>query len=184
MHGSLDISLVPVDVRRQVQKYFNDGDGRGIVFLVGKNSLRFVLDNMMALKARGIYEPALVTAYTHAAPNWWNWQLNVLNRMFKQADCAKLLSWGDPLPPGESYALYRGVAGKGKCRHVSGMSWTSDLDKAIWFARRSFQPDPAVYRTIANREDVCCYLTDRNEDVFILQARRYRRLDICPKRLE
>ena len=59
MHHVLDVSLVPVDVRRQFQKYFDDGDGRGIVFLVGGNSLRFVLDNVRALKARGIYEPRL-----------------------------------------------------------------------------------------------------------------------------
>ncbi len=184
MHHALDVSLVPVDARRQLQEYFDDGDGRGIAFLVGGDSLRFVLDNVTALKARGIYESALVTAYTHAAPSWWNWQLNVLDWMFKQANRAKLLGWGDPLPREENFVLYRGVAGKGKCRHVSGMSWTCDLEKAKWFACRFFQPAPAVYKTTAKREEVYCYLSDRNEHDFILRARRYERLDICPKRLE
>jgi len=181
MHHRLDVSLVPVDVRRQFQKYFDDGDGRGIVFLVGGNSLRFVLGNVRALKARGIYEPALVTAYTHAEPSWWDWRLKTLDWMFKRANRAKLRTWGDPLPPGEGYTLYRGVAGKGSCRHVSGMSWTCDLDKAKWFACRFLQPDPAVYKTVAKQEDVYCYLNDRDEHDFILRTQRYQRLNICPK---
>ena len=170
MHHVLDVSLVPVDVRRQFQKYFDDGDGRGIVFLVGGNSLRFVLDNVRALKARGIYEPALVTACTHAAPSWWNWPLNVLDWMFRRASRTKLLNWGDPLPLGESYTLYRGVAGKGKCRHVSGMSWTCDFEKAKWFACRFSQPDPVVYKTVARRDEVYCYLADREEHDFLLRG--------------
>jgi hypothetical protein len=37
---------------------------------------------------------------------------------------------------GETFTVYRGVAGLGRQCRVSGFSWTLDLPRACWFAVR------------------------------------------------
>ena len=56
----------------------------------------------------------------------------------------KFLAAGDPLP-NSIPTLYRGVAGIPKYRHVRGISWTSDVEMAKWFATRFGLVKPAVY---------------------------------------
>ncbi len=97
--------------------------------------------------------------------------------MLDLADRKKLRNAGDALPGNGPFTLYRGVAGVGRARHVRGLSWTASLPDAKWFATRyalGFQSpfacleNPAVYRVVVPADDVLAYLTDREEQEFIV----------------
>jgi hypothetical protein len=96
-------------------------------------------------------------------------------------DKEKFIAAGDPLPEGDVYTIYRGVAGKGQRRKVRGLSWTALLDVACWFALRlsgGGLEDPAVYKGKIRKEDVYCYVQDRNEEEFICRPKSAKRLDM------
>jgi hypothetical protein len=178
---SLNLSMVPECMREAAAAAFADGDvARMLCTMSNTDCLPFVSVNMFALQAAGIYEAALIDAYNRTRTNLAKWKLETLEIMFRFADRDKLRAAGDPLPPGERFTLYRGVAGKGVRRRESGMSWTLDLAVATWFARRysSELHDPAVYETTVAASQVYCYINAREEQEFILRARKWRRLDI------
>jgi len=201
----LETILAPV-LRKKAEDAFEAGDAEGFLCMLDNTlGLRCVFDNMHVFKAKGMYEKALVRAYVSTRTNWASWQISQLEFAFRMGDQTKLREAGDPFPPRQSFTLYRGVSGKPPFRKVSGMSWTSDLDKAIWFATRSpcfrddylREPDPtadnckqleivcadpAVYKTLVRPDEVYCYVNDRNEHDFILRTRRYQRLDIPVER--
>lgn len=61
--------------------------------------------------------------------------------------------------------VYRGV---GSHRNINALSWTTDLEKAKWFANRFGEKDGKVYTTEVNKEDVFAYKLDRGESEVIL----------------
>ena len=71
-----------------------------------------VIDNQVALKDRGIYEEALVMAFTGARMNHSQLPEGVLSFLFEQADKSKLRAAGDA-NPNEPTTIYRGVSGHG-----------------------------------------------------------------------
>src|SRR5262245_25284920 len=157
---------------------FVDGNAESMLtYYSNDEGLEIVSDNRKALRRRGIYEEALVVAYTSARTNWPEWPLKKLRRLFDGGDRARLLGAGDLLPPGDCFRLYRGVAGRAPNRKIPGLSWTRSRARAAWFAiRYEDLPDPAVYQTEASREDIYVYVNDRGEDEFLLSARSYIRL--------
>jgi hypothetical protein len=94
---------------------------------------------------------------------------SVVEAVVSLVDREKLRALGDLLPAGPPWTVYRGVAGKRRARRVRGWSWTSDLDRAWWFAERfpSFG-DPAVFVATIEREHILFYTDDRNEKEFVL----------------
>ncbi len=86
---------------------------------------------------------------------------------------------GDPLPAGDAFTLYRGVAGVRRQRRLPGPAWTDDLDTAKEYARRGALaglPDPAVLVATVRLEDVFFY--SQNDRTFVAFADRPKRLDI------
>lgn len=146
------------------------GDPETILMLLdNQRELEFVANNIQWLLSLGKYEMCLIQAYTATRTNNMHWPLVVLNRLFSCADKARLLAAGDMLPAGDTFTLYRGVAGVGKMRRPSGPSWTSDFETAKWFALRiPHLADPAIYSATVRREDVLFYSTDRGEQDFIV----------------
>lgn len=74
-------------------------------------------------------------------------------------------------PPTSPLALYRGAVP----RYKRGMSWTADLDKARWFARR-FPPSNyfgqgRVYAATVPPERVFARIADRGEDEWVIDTR-------------
>lgn len=133
----------------------------------------FFMENMFLLKRRGMYETALVDAYTSTDTIW---SYRDLEFLFGYADRNKLRAAGDPIPDGK-LTLYRGVSGLLGKRKVSGMSWTRSLELARWFANWRNTPNPTVYETVASTDDVYFYTNGREEQEFVLRAKKYRRLD-------
>jgi hypothetical protein len=68
----------------------------------------------------------------------------------------------------DQIAIYRGVShafGRGRRRHVRGLSWTLDRDRGLWFARRfTFTPEVGWLGTVRiPKAAVRAYLDARNE---------------------
>jgi hypothetical protein len=141
--------------------------------------LAMVFDNARNLKARGMYEKALLHAYTGCKGNNRAWNSRTLLKLFSFADAAALRAAGDPFPGNGPYTVYRGVSGTRGERKVRGLSWTADLDKACWFALgHSRYRDPAIYKARVTADDVFAYYNGRREQEFIVRPKRYERLPL------
>jgi len=146
-------------------------EGNSIGFLLPASNeyhLDLVYRNQGALLKRGIYEPALLDALIDTRVNNHRWPMDDLRFMFERANRDRLLSAGDPLPGPGPFTIFRGVAGKGRARRVRGLSWTGSQEKAQWFARRLYLPDPAVFQVTVGIEDVLAYSNEREEQEFIV----------------
>lgn len=74
--------------------------------------------------------------------------------------------------PDEFY-VYRGLMKKAK---VQALSWTLDLDKAVWFAKR-FKNEGKVYRGLCRKKDILVYLSSRNEEEIVVDWRKLREIE-------
>ena len=171
---ALDLSLVDPSLRDRATKAFVEGDVVGLMCKMDNlNCLAFVDQNRKALQDRGIYEVALLDAYNGPRTNWHDWSLEKLEELFLYAARGRLLEAGDPLPPGDEFTLYRGVAGEEPFRKEAGLSWTPSLERAKWFATRYQNlTRQAVRVTTASREEIYAYTNERDEEDFILRTRR------------
>jgi hypothetical protein len=140
------------------------------------NGLRVVLDNPHALKDRGIYEQCLVFAYTDCRVNHHWLPESQLRGLFEIADREKLLAAGDPFPNEGEFRLYRGIAGHGRARRPLGISWTSSLAIACWFANRLKLPNPAVVTSTVSASEVWAVINARGEQEFIVRPASYTKL--------
>ena len=169
-------------LRAQARTGFVEGNVMPLLMsLSHAEALHIVTLNIDALRDRGIYESALFQAWTIGSTNWSSWRLEFLCTLFDIADRARLLAAGDPMPEGERFTLYRGVAGVEPRRKEAGLAWTRDPDKARVFAKRGAwlgYPDPAVYTTEAARGDVYFYSADRREEEFVFRAARWDKYEL------
>ncbi len=166
-------------------KYIENGEAEKILLLANSCcGLRIVDDNLRFFKSRGCYEIALLMAYVGTRTNWINWQLKDIAYLFNVADKKKLLASGDFLPDRDTFTLYRGVAGLGPKRRVRGLSWTGNIDTAMWFAERfkNVLHDPAVFQVKVPRKWIMAYSNDRNEDEYIIDVKCFSNR-VNPKRI-
>ena len=100
-----------------------------------------------------------------------NTDVNVSKRewisMWKKADLDKIYSEEDKevlakLP--DRFIVYRGLMDRAK---VEALSWTLDIDKAVWFAKR-FGHNGKVYKAYCNKKDILVYLSCRNESEIVV----------------
>jgi len=148
-------------------------------------ALWLIDENLDLLRHLGIYEEALVYAFTATRTTNRSYPFAWQRSLFKMADRQKLRDAGDPLPAPGPYTLYRGVGGRGAARCIRGLSWTGSLERATWFAERAATwrlPDPAVFQTLVPESEVLSYTNDRTEDEYIVllspqtRVKRYKRL--------
>lgn len=160
------------------EKAFADHDAEAFVFCAQPGEeLGLVFDNSVALMEAGIYERALVYAWTSVKHNFHRWDTKVLRWLFERADRPRLLAAGDSLPGEPPFTLYRGVSGNGRGRKERGLSWTDSLDTACFFALRYPRlADPAIFTAKVRR--VFCYIKDRDESEFVCWPSRITRLEI------
>jgi hypothetical protein len=136
--------------------------------------LDLVLENWPLLQEAGLLEEAFVEAWGTQKWGCPNWTIAFCQGVFAMMDRAALLKAGDPLPPGDSFIVYRGVAGIGSKRRVRGYSWSADEGIAKGFAElradRFGLPDPAVYSAVIQKEDVLTFIdgSNRSESEFLL----------------
>ena len=174
----MDLALLHPALHEDAYRDIEERDAIGLVIKAGGGALAFVLDNRFALRDLGMFEPALISAFTGCRMNFNEWQAKEIEGLFKMCDRDKLWAAGDEPPPGDRWTVYRGVAGKRGQRKVRGLSWTSSRDQACWYALRLDLPDPAVYSATVGRQDVYCFSDDRDEQECICRPRSPRRLVI------
>ena len=151
------------------QKALKERDGRAFGWVAGSSgrNLGVVFDNMPLLKKLGMYEAALISAFTSVKTNFHHWDHSVIKWMFDLADRNRLQSLGTAIP-NEPVTAYRGVSGVGKKRHVHGISWTTSQDMACWFAIRFANlGNPSVFKCVFDPKDIYVMHNGRNEDELI-----------------
>jgi hypothetical protein len=119
-----------------------------------KKRLGFMLRNFKRLAELEILEHNWMAAYTFAS-HFNDVPLALLQQVFDACDKVTLQKLY-PIPEGPTrrLSLFRGCAGPD---HRMGMSWTTSLDKAIWYATQH-----AAYRNLTNRA-VYAATVDRSE---------------------
>ena len=150
---------------------------------VGKSQQHFPEEapNFHLLRDLGIYEEALLDAFSGTKSNYHHWGYGALCELFTSANRKRLRAAGDPLPGPGPFTLYRGVAGTGKHRRVRGLSWTASKRIAYWFATRYDRLDnPAVFEATVPESDILAYTNDRDEHEFIFIPPK----DLSPRRLK
>ena len=185
----LDLRCVPPTRKDQAVQAYEEGDALGFLMSAEArgDALALVFDNTSPLLEKGIYEEALLHAFTGCRTNWRSWNTVVITWMFSHADRSKLLAAGAPLPPGNSFHLYRGVAGRGRARRLDGFSWTSSLPVACWFATRYSclsLAHPAVLEATVPREAILACSHDRGEDEFICRPEQRRRMKLTADEIQ
>ncbi len=165
-------------MRDQALEAIKDGDVVG--FLATENNekgLEIVACNLRPLLANGLLERAFVEAWIRTRTNWVAFPLRTTRRILRHCGRERLRAAGDKIPSGDTFTLYRGVAGLGAMRRESGLSWTRSVERAAWFARRFERvlEHPAVLTTEVSRAEVLFYSDGRNDD-FALFATRWREL--------
>jgi hypothetical protein len=180
------LAPIPRTLRTKAMEHFDAGEAEDFLCMAQSDrGLEIVHRNSDQLLKRGIYEAALLRAYGATNTNWANWSLKSLSALFERSN-PKALRKAGPLPEGDSFTLYRGVAGDEPLRKEAGYSWTRSPSVAAWFAnflshRTGTQlRDPAVLMTVAKAEDVLAYLNDRNEDDFVVLATDWKRVEPMP----
>jgi len=136
--------------------------------------LDFVIDNWKVLRQADLLEDAFLNAWSANKSGVPNWDMDFRRAVFSSLDRARLMSAGDPLPAGDSFTIFRGVAGDGEKRRARGYSWTGSKAIAQSFAdlrfRRYGLANPAVLRAIIQRQHVLAYINEsgKGEEEFLL----------------
>lgn len=137
---------------------------RVLVLLPTAERILFVERHADTLVAAGRFEESLLMA--HRSSSTWSIPRQRVVDLWRRCDPARL-PLGDPLPPGETFTAFRGVAGLGRRRRPNGLSWSLDIGTARWFALATAQthrlPDPGVYRAEIARADVLAYIAAAHE---------------------
>jgi hypothetical protein len=162
-----------IQLRKKIEADKKDFEKKGdfwciFMWLESHRCLSFFVDNCKPLKDMGVFEKVFSEAYTQTNINNSNIPKDVISDLLKMADREKLMSLGDPLPEDkDTYTLYRGIAGKGSARRKYGQSWTGNLEKAKWFAKRLSLEKPMVYQAVVPKDCICFYTDVRNEDEYV-----------------
>lgn len=105
-----------------------------------------------------------------------NCDLKTLVKWFRQCDKTALMQPEDyavynNLP--DELRVYRGVAVN---REPNGLSWTSDINNANWFAHRFDRENKKGYiqTAIANKSDILAYFNTRDEDELVVDSSKLK----------
>ena len=98
-------------------------------------------------------------------------------KIFRRADRTLLMDEEEQkqysvLP--EGITVYRGIRGRGR---LEALSWTLDIDKAEWFAKR-WNKGGKVYSAMVKKEDVLAVFTSRNEDEIVVDFKKLRDVNL------
>ncbi|CAN1211569.1 Cytosolic protein [Tumidithrix helvetica PCC 7403] len=157
-------------------------EGASIYGFIPEKGLDFIVKNFRALSSIGVLEQNWMDAYTHAS-NFEDIPLDLMQEIFDTCDRELLqknypIYVGDHFNNGERFSLFRGCAG---LIHKKGMSWTSSLDIAIWYAAHHAEyydlDNVAVYAAVVNREEIYCCGCHYDYD-FIVRPKEWWRIEV------
>ena len=132
---------------------------------IPSDALDFIVRNYRALAQLRALEPAWLDCYVHSS-HFSTYGIETIRAIFDACDRQRLRL----LKPvtqiaGDRVTLFRGCAGP---VHTMGMSWTSSLVKAIWYAAHHATyydlTDCAVYVTTMPVSEIYCCLDHYDHD--------------------
>lgn len=175
-------SLKPIEIEKV--RLAIKGNEELIGHIGSDKTLRFVLNNYRQLAELKVLEKNWMTAYLHVH-NFNGVSLSQLQSVFDACDRDVLQTHfpiyvGDHFSNGVRFSLFRGCAGP---QHQKGMSWTSSLDKAIWYATDHTEKsglnrkDMAVYATTVDRSEIYC-CGDHYEFDYIVHPQTWWKVDV------
>lgn len=175
--NALKLFHVPLQLRPNARKEFKDGDAVAFVGMApSQAAMRLVLENAYPLLKQGILEKAFMAGYVAGRVA----SLALLNDtemkfLLDLCDKEKLREAGEPLPPGDNFRLYRGVADGDDMRSARRWSWTSSPGKARRFAEDASNThrtdNPAVFMLDVDRRQILAYTNQRQEQEYIVNVR-------------
>jgi len=176
----VNLSLIPHGLHGQATQALEEHDVEGFLCTADNmDSMDIVSQNCNLLQSIGLYEEALLSAFTGCRLNNHHVPPATLSFLFRWANRAKLRAAGDPFPSTGPFTLYRGVAGIGRGRRIRGFSWTASLYRAQWFAARAFSygcRHPMVYSVTVRKQAVLTYSNERKEEEYIVAVPRTAKL--------
>jgi hypothetical protein len=153
------LDAIPEQLHTQAIKAFENRDPSKFVWCADSAArLQLVYYNQFVLIEAGIFEKALLVAFISGSANNSGFPSDDLRHLFEMADSKRMREAGDPLPGPGPFRLYRGVAGYGRARKIRGFSWTSDPERARWFANRFF--DNILDRVTGSDPSVTDYILE------------------------
>lgn len=177
---TMNYSILDNDAANNVRNAINSNEA--FYGYIPENGMQFIVENYETLASIGHLEKNWIQAYLKSN-NLNNIPLEILKKIFDACDREQLQKLY-PIPDAtnssktECWNLFRGCAG---INHRMGMSWTTSMSKALWYAAwhkvHNNLNNCAVYATIAEKKDIYCYLDD-NEPEFILHPRTWWKIDI------
>jgi hypothetical protein len=177
---ALDLSGLTAVAASNVQAAITSGEN--FHGYIPSESLAFIIRNYRQLASMKALEAAWLDAYVHAS-HFKEYGVEMVKAVFDACDRDRLL---ELKPLGnlggvaevDRVTLFRGCAGP---IHSMGMSWTTSLDKAIWYATHHAKfcglTDLAVYVTTLPVGEIYCRLDHYDHD-FIAHPHRAWRVDV------
>src|SRR5262249_42963718 len=109
MRANLNLDLIAPSLRALAVEDFEQDDVLGFLGKAQRDTERLFIveDNARALKERGLYEEALLHAWTDTRTNHSHLAALRIRSLFDLADKAKLRALGDPLPGPGPFTAYR-----------------------------------------------------------------------------
>jgi hypothetical protein len=157
-------------------------NGEPFIGYIPSKAFEFVLRNYRRLAELRVLERNWVPAYLQAS-QFDAVPLAVLQEVFDSCNRRVLqehfpIYVGDHFSRGERFSLFRGCAGP---EHRKGMSWTSSLDKAIWYAAHHAAyydlKNLAVYAAVVDRSEICC-CGDHYDFDYIVHPKMWWKVDV------
>src|SRR5665213_4334017 len=132
--GQIEVSALPSNVREEVETAILARDHPGLFLALKGKRLCWIAQLRDVLQRHDLFERILVEAYRAPGKDHTTLTTQQTLSLFESGDRQKLRSCGQPLPPGETFELFRGVSGDEERRKTAGLSWTSSRQRACWFA--------------------------------------------------
>jgi hypothetical protein len=159
-------------------------DGEDLRWRCGERSLEFIARNYARLAELGQLEQSWLSTYL-ATSHFEAIGFEKLKLLFDACDRSKLQALSVSVRKDiltERISLFRGCAGP---VHTRGMSWTTSLDKAIYYAawhaewhmEHGTVGAVSVYATTVDVSEIYCRL-DRNEDEFLVVPKNAWRIEV------
>lgn len=152
----------------------HEKDVPGLLALFGNNkALDFFFDNAHAFYMYGIYEQALLLAYSAAKTTLHDLDIEYLLCAFNAGDQRQFDKHSDKHEYTYPLDVYRGICGEEDKLRPRGISWTANFDLAKWFATNAGGAvwvkliNCKVFKTTITKSNVFAYINDREEEEFI-----------------
>lgn len=106
-----------------------------------------------------------------------NVSLDLVIKWFKQSDKHILMSeseleYYNSLP--NEFTVYRGVGSKS---NPNGLSWTQDVEQAVWFSQRFDNDTGYTLSGIAQKENVLAYFNRRDEEEIVINPKTLKNIE-------